>query len=265
MRNSLILVFCFFTSFVLISCVTTSENTNDVPVTSEKIVEDNTKDGSSDPGQNTEKSGIIYSSRELADGPLLLGSKEHLTGPVSEFSILYTIYFPLSGILIDDNEYRISKGTRWQVVSDKLVQDVFFERALLSEDDEGRSWWYFKVEGDGFEREYEFLIDKEWKLLEMRYSLDGQIKSYVPSVDEVNNLSNGSINYEDFKVGREDVDTNLGLYSADHILVDSTELWMSSKVEGNFVKSLLKENDLVILTASIIEEKDGYVTLFNSY
>lgn len=265
MRNSLILVFCFFTSFVLISCVTTSGNNNDVSDTSENIAEDNMVEGNSDTDLDFEKTGIIYSSRKLTDGPFLLGSKEYLTGPVSEFSILYTLYFPLSGILIDDNEYRISEGTRWQVVSDKLVQDLYFERALLNEDNDGKSWWYFKVEGDGFEREYEFLLDGDWRLLEMRYSLDGQIKNYVPSVDEVNNLSNGSVNYDAFKVGRENVNTKLGIFSADHIRIDSSEFWMSSKVEGNFVKSLKKENNLVILTASIIEEKEGYVTLFDSY
>lgn len=264
MRNSLILVVCLFTGFVLISCVTTSENNSDASAASEKI-EENIAEGKPETDRNPEKRGIIYNSRELADGPLLLGSKEHLTGRVSEFSILYTLYFPLSGILTTDHEYNISGGTRWQVVSDKLVQDVFFERALLSEDDEGKSWWYFKVEGDGFEREYEFLLDSEWKLLEMRYALDGQLKQYIPSVDELNNLSNGFLSYQDYRVGREAVKTDIGTFSADHIVIDSSEFWMSSKVDGRFVKSLLKEDDDVILTATIIEETKGYKTKFSSY
>jgi len=264
LRNNLILIFCFFTGFLLISCVTTTENKVDTVNSS-----DNSQEQTSEAVKNStvskSNSGVIYNSRVLSEGPLLLGSKEYLSGPVAEFSILYTIYFPLSGILIPDHDYSVSFGTRWQVESDKLVQDVFFERALLSEDDEGKSWWYFKVEGDGFEREYEFLIDADWKLIEMRFFMDGQFNSYIPSIDELNNLSNGSIVYADFKTGKENVQIPYGSYNADHIVFESSEHWMSSKVTGAFVKSVLKEDDEIILSASVIEEKEGYETILESY
>ncbi|MBI9099134.1 MAG: hypothetical protein JEY91_11685 [Spirochaetaceae bacterium] len=258
MRFYLILILCFFTGFFLISCVTTEQ----VAVQTESVLPAEPDEVRAEP---EEKKGIIYSSRVLTEGPLLLGSKEHMTAPVSEFSILYTLYFPLSGIVLTDSAYRETQGTRWKVESDLLVENVYFERALLSEDDEGRSWWYFSVEGDGFEREYEFLVDSDWRLMEMRYLLDGQVKSYAPSVDELNNLSNGSIDYGAFKRGSETVETPAGRYQADHIVLESEEFWMTDRVIGHFVQSLLKEDKSVILEASLIEEKKGYGTIFNSY
>lgn len=265
MRNLFILVFCFFTGFLLISCVTNRDIISNTDIVSEKVDEPDSPGDSPVPAKPTQKRGIIYNSRSLSEGPLLLGSTEYLEGSVSEFSILYTIYFPMSGILIPDHKYNVSSGTRWKAVSDKLVQDVYFERALLNEDDEGKSWWYFKVEGDGYVREFEFLLDAEWKLMEMRYFLDGKEKSYIPSVDELNNLSNGVISYSDYKEGRETVETDLGSFTADHIVIESSEFWMSSEVIGGFVKSLLKEDDKLIATATLVEEKEGYETIFHSY
>ena len=259
MRYNLILIFCFLTGLLLIGCVTTADNTNSSVTYSDSAQEEQNSDNDGN------KKGILYASRGFSDGPLLLGSNEYLSGPIAEFSILYSIYFPLSGILLSDHEYSVPSGTRWQVESQKLVEDVFFERALLSEDDEGNSWWYFKVEGDGFEREYEFLIDADWKLMEMRFSINGQIHSYVPSVDELNNLSNGSIVYGDFKTGKEVLAVPTDSYNADHIVLESSEHWMSSKITGNFIKSVLKDEENIILIATVIEEKEDYETIYKSY
>lgn len=264
MRNFLILLICFFSGIIMISCVTTTENSSDVVTSSEKI-QSQTSETLNNPGDSENKTGVIYNSRSLSDGPLLLGSKEYLSGPVAEFSVLYTIYFPLTGILIPDSEYRVSFGTRWQAESEKLVEDVFIERALLSEDDEGKSWWFFKVAGDGFEREYEFLVDRDWELMEMRYSVGSEVFSYIPPVDEIKNLSNGSLVYRDFKTGKEKITTPADSFYADHIILDSSEYWMTSKVTGNFVRAQLKEDQHVVLTASLLEEIKGYKTKFNSY
>lgn len=260
MRKIFRLVICCTMGLFLNSCVTTSENTGGP--TPSAAVEKEIVEGSNTP---SEKTGIIYSSRQMNDGPLLLGSKDHMSGAVVEFSILYSLYFPMSGILIPENSYKMNAGTRWHVVSDKFNESVFFERALLSEDDEGNSWWYLLVEGDGYRREFEFLLDSSWILQEMRFSDAGEIKSYFPSVDEVRDLSNGSVKYRDFQKGNETVHTDLGTYNADHIVIESREYWMNSRVTGDFIKSLIKIDDTTIAEATLIEEKKGYNTLMNSF
>ena len=88
MRYKLVLIFCFITGFLLISCVTTAENTNDKNIVTEGEKSIEKADISED---TVDKKGLIYTSRGLSEGPLLLGSKEYMSGPVAEFSILYTI------------------------------------------------------------------------------------------------------------------------------------------------------------------------------
>jgi len=253
-------VLCFITGFFFISCVTTEENTGKTPLM--KVAEEEISEKSDVPA---EKKGIIYSSRQMNDGPLLLGSKDHMSGPVVEFSILYSLYFPLSGILIPDNEYKISEGTRWQINSVKFEESVFFERALLSEDDHGNSWWYLLVEGDGYRREFEFMLDPGWTLQEMRYFDEGTIKTYYPSVDEVRDLSNGAVDYRGFKSGRETIKTDSGTYLTDHIFMESREYWMNNSVTGSFVQSVIKEDNEIVVTATLLEEKENYKTIMESF
>jgi len=257
LQRIFLLIICFLTGSFLISCVTTSEglvHEETVPEPEEKKEE-----------VSLEKNDIIFSSRDLATGPLLLGSKEHMSGPVVEFSILYSLYFPLSGILTDDHQYDVSQGTRWQINSEKFEESVFFERALLNEDSEGRSWWYFMVEGDGFRREYEFLLDEKWSLMEMHYFADNFVMHYTPSVDENRDLSNGSVPYDDFHSGREKISVEAGEFQSDHIVLESSEHWTNKTVPGSFVKSILLENEEIILTASVVEIKKDYHTIMNSY
>ena len=142
---------------------------------------------------------------------------------------------------------------------------MYFERALLSEDDEGKSWWYFKIEGDGFLREFEFLLDQAWNLQEMRYLDNDSIKSYIPSVDELSNLSNGVIQYDDYKRGQENIETSVGSFKADHIQSETFEHWINNGVTGKFLKSLILLDGEIVLTASLTEEKENYNTVFNSY
>lgn len=266
MKIILILIFCFSTLLFLGGCVSTPENadvTSAAPVKGEEVSVPDEEESSVD--NQVRKHGIIYAGRELSDGPLLLGSKEHLTGPVAEFSILFSIYFPLSGILKEDHQYDIASGTRWQVESAELMETVYFERALLNEDDEGKSWWYFKVEGSGFEREFEFLLDPDWKLIEMRYRHGDLVKSYFPSVEEGNDLSGGALPYSEYKVGRESIETESGSFSADHITTESSEHWMSSRVTGHFVRTVQMDGEEIILTATLVEEKEDYRTVYESY
>jgi hypothetical protein len=243
------LLICFLLISFLFGCVTTTNLSTETPPQS--ITE--------------EKSGILFSSKSLGNGPLLLGSIEHLSGSIMEFTILYGLYFPLSGILVPDHEYRIGESTRWQIISEKFKESVFFERALLNEDDEGRNWWYFMVEGDGYKREYEFLIDETWSLLELRYYDNGSVQTYIPSVDEINNLSNGPVLYENFIKNRENITVEAGTFFADHIVIDGGEYWTSRSVPGTFVKSIMKDVNSVTLSASLVEIKKDYKTKMNSY
>lgn len=246
------------TLLVLLSgCVTTDsgtvENTETEAVDDTKAEEDKASDG------------IIYGSRALAEGPLLLGSIEHLTGPVMEFSLLFSIYFPLSGIVPPYSFYEPGDGTRWQIESEQLKEPVFFERALLSYDDEEKSWWYMKVEGDGFVREYEFLVDKEWQLQEMRYNEGDRVISYVPSVEGDSDLSGGPLDFDQMESESVSLETALGELQTDYLSSDSKEFWKSRKVTGQFVQALYRGEGEIILEASIIEEKSGYETIMSSY
>jgi hypothetical protein len=246
------------TAFLFFSCVTTEANVGETiqggseTVAEEKVVQ-------------TEKKGIIFSSRQMTDGPLLLGSKEHMSGPVVEFSILYSLCFPLSGIVTYEDTYKESEGTRWQILSVEFDESVYFERALLSEDDDGNRWWYLLVEGDGYRREFEFLLDPLWTLVEMRYFDQGAVKVYYPSVDENKDLSNGSILYNEFKTGKESIRTASGVFLSDRIVMGSHEYWLNNGVTGSFVQSMLKEDNEIIVTASLLEEKKKYKTRMDSY
>ncbi|MBB6482676.1 hypothetical protein [Spirochaeta isovalerica] len=210
-------------------------------------------------------SGIIYSSLDLSEGPLLLGSTEYMNGPVVEFSILYTVYFALSGIDPPLSGYNPGKGTRWQVDSNKLNETVYFERALLSRDDEEKSWWFFQVEGNGFERTYEFLVNKEWKLLEMRYSTDSSVESYKPTVDENSNLYIILSKYELSGPEKVKVETPLGDFQADYYSAEGVEVWKVRRVTGSYIKTHFGDDSETNMTATLLEEKNGYETQFNSY
>lgn len=212
-----------------------------------------------------EKPGVIYSARSLSDGPLLLGTGESLSGPVSEFLLLFSDYFPLSGIEPPFSSYKEGEGTKWQVESDILDETVYFERALLSSDKNGDSWWYFKVEGDGFEREFEFLLDSQWILMEMRYRKDGSIFSYFPSVDENSDLASTAVDPGELIASKERIETAVGSLAADHYGSESGDVWVSSGVPGGFVRTVLKKDGNVILVANILEEKKGYETVLDSY
>ena len=88
MQKIKVLLLCVSMGFILISCVTTVENTED-SILQENRAEDTVKETvAEDSDKSKEKNGIIYNSRELAEGPLLLGSTEHLEGPIVEFNIL---------------------------------------------------------------------------------------------------------------------------------------------------------------------------------
>jgi len=212
-----------------------------------------------------EKSGILYSSMEIGEGPLLLGSKEYMSGPIVEFTILYSLYFPLSGIEPPFSGYKPGKGTRWQVDSNRLEETVFFERALLGRDDEEKSWWLFEVSGNGFERRYEFLVDRDWKLMEMRYLLDEEIKSYIPSVDENSNMSVLLAEEEPSESEKVKIQTFRGEIVADHFFAGETEFWKARRVTGNYLQSRKGKEEELILSASLLEEKEGYEGKFGTY
>ncbi|MBN2659578.1 MAG: hypothetical protein JXR86_21145 [Spirochaetales bacterium] len=210
------------------------------------------------------ETGIIYSALDRGVGPLLLGSTDYMNGPVVEFSILFSIYFPLSGIEPPFSGYSPGEGTRWQVDCDRLEESVYFERALLSRDDEDKSWWFFKIEGSGFERSYEFLVDKDWRLLEMRYLSGNAVESYRPSVDENNNLAMTLTDGEISGPEKMKLQVPLGDFQADFYSGAGGEFWKSRRVTGSYLK-FHRENEELSLTASLIEEKKGYKTTLFSY
>lgn len=260
-------------SLIHLSCVTTGDNSVEEinpPVEKESSGPEKTDSGedavSSGSESTSDKSGIIYSSRSLADGPLILGSTEYMTGPIMEYSLLYTIYFPLSGIEPPLSHYEPGTGTRWQVESDELDGTVYFERALLSVDNEMKSWWFFKVEGDGFERIYEFLIDSEWTLLEMRYrDRDMSVSTYVPSVDEEKDLLGKPLDLDDMPFETVRMDTSEGERNIEHYTSETAEYWLDESVPGTLVRSLLKRDGEVLLQADLIEIKEDYETVLGSY
>lgn len=212
-----------------------------------------------------ESQGIIYSTKALTDGPHLLGSKEHMTGPIMEFSLLFSTYFPMSVVEPPLSFYQEGKGTRWVVRSKKLEEEVYFERALLSYDDEEKSWWFFKVEGDGFSRQYEFLVNENWQLLEMRYRTGNSIESFVPTVDSESDMRRGLDHIQDMEISKEELVTELGVFETEHLFSAGREYWTSDEITGRYLKSLIKKEGEIFLEAVLVEEKDGYSTVMESY
>ncbi len=270
-------------SIFFFSCVTTGnttrenipeeiENENQVSESENIEVKEDVEDSATmDIADETEdKHGFINIKERNANGPLLLGTTGDMNEATVEFAIMYNLYIPMSGIISEDHGYKRSEGTRWRVFSEK-DGEVFFEKALLMEGDNGRSWWYFKVDGEGFYREYEFLLENDYSLLELRYVEDGIIKRYIPFVDDNEICSIREINYSDYYTGKERIKTELGSYNADHIIIESDETgeseeyWTARNIPGKFIQAIYKKEDISIFIASLIEVKKEYDTKMESY
>ncbi len=173
-----------FLCFLLTNCVTT-EKINNIPEPAEQNTIEKPLDNQEQIESNIEENkGLISVRVNNPEDPILLGTQENLVGPIAEFSTLYGLYFSIGGALSSNHGYARSEGISWTVESEISEETVLFERALLTDDDIGRSWWYFKVEGDDYTREYELLVENDFSLLELRYLQNGLVQSYIPFEDE---------------------------------------------------------------------------------
>ncbi len=286
MSKNIVFISICLSSMFFFSCVTTgnstreniskeidneidNENENQVSESDDIEVKEDVE-GSPSTEIAEETHGLINIKERNVNGPLLLGATGDMNEATVEFAIMYNLYIPMSGIISEDHGYKRSEGTRWRVFSEK-DGEVFFEKALLMEGDNGRSWWYFKVDGEGFNREYEFLLENDYSLLELRYIEDGKIKRYIPYADDNEICSFREINYSDYNAGKERIKTEFGSYNSDYIVIESDdtgeseEYWVARNVPGKFIQAIYKKEDISIFIASLIEVKKGYDTKMESY
>lgn len=260
--KAVILFVSLFFLLTISSCVTEPEV---IAGTSDKVSKENITDQDSQSVIGKEEPGDLYSPWELTDEPLVLGSTESLEGPIMEFSHLFSLYFPLSGIEPPYKGYKPGEGTRWQVESEQSEEIVYFERALLSIDDKDNSWWQFSLEGNGYDRSFEFLVDPDWVLLEMRYMSGTDVKVYKPSVDDEKNLLVQYLDRDSIKSERVSLETPIGKYFTDFYSFGNVKIWTSKTVIGNYLRMEVQFDEDLMLTAFLIEEKKNYKSVLGSH
>ncbi len=197
---------------------------------------------------------------------------------LSQFYSLYWLAFYPGGFGFTDSSFKEGVGTRWQITTkDKDNTDsITVERALLKNNIDGTSWWkaVFLVDDDRLV--YEFLIDKDYNLLKLRFrDLDsGELMEYNEATMEgwtavpVNMVTEAD--YAEWNKGKEKVTVKAGSYNADHLVIKDTEdgytyeWWLFAGVPGGLVKFLHSDEDGEY-KGELIEITKGNTTELSSY
>ncbi len=191
----------------------------------------------------------------------------------------YTVYyysFFAGGFFIDDSGYNEGEGTIWKIVSGD-DDELIIERALLKINSDGSKWWKVKFSSGDDSIVYEFLMNNDYGLLELRFKdVDsGEIREHTVKPEDTEQYESGSVNV----VTRDDyaeqiketgtVKVDAGSFKADHIVHSADqynyEWWLSADVPGSMVKFQWDDSDtdktageLVKITADNYTELGSY-------
>jgi len=86
------------------------------------------------------------------------------------YQVAYTQAFMVGGYGVDIDDFNEGEGSTWYVEAgdDEEMHNYTVERALLSVDEDGASWWYFRYQPDGDEPiEYEMRMTATHDPMEM--------------------------------------------------------------------------------------------------
>lgn len=184
------------------------------------------------------------------------------------YQLAYTQAFHLGGFGIDHEAFEEGEGTTWRIeaADEEEVSSFTAERALLSLEDDGTSWWYLRYTPEGGEAyEYEVRIDRELQAREM-YLRDPEndevrhheFASSGVEADEEQESEEGLEEagyrtdyhhleqWDEYRTDRVSVDTGAGTFDADLLTFTPTDeeagesyryrWWVSEDVPGQLVR-----------------------------
>ena len=189
------------------------------------------------------------------------------------YQLAYTQVFLLGGFGTNPDDFSVGEGSTWRIeaIGEEDDGGMFTaERALLSRDEAGNSWWYLKYtpdnhEGEDLSFEYEVLVDRDLQAREM-YLRDNEnqeirhhVFDYTAADIEEAEASEAALqeegyattpiflqNREQYHTEHVSVQVGSGLYDADLLVYtledpetnDAFEYrwWVSKDVPGELVK-----------------------------
>jgi len=169
-----------------------------------------------------------------------------------QFQWMYWYTFALGGWVFDDSSYSEGDGTVWRISSTQGDEDQFdVERSLLKVNPDGSKWWKARFILDKDEILYEFLIDADYNLLELKFrDSEGNIGSWDAEKDGTKGWVGAPadvLTYEEYEpwiVDTRDLTTPAGTFTVDYLKHDYAdadysylyEWWVSDSVPGVMVK-----------------------------
>ncbi|MEA1911800.1 MAG: hypothetical protein U9N32_09040, partial [Spirochaetota bacterium] len=156
--------------------------------------------------------------------------------------------------------------------------ELIISKALLKVNSDESRWWKIKFESGSDKIIYEFLIDKNYNLLKLRFIDEdsGDIREYIASPEELEAYSTADMRsvedyeYEDWKTETVNIKTDAGTFTADHLIypVDETgvnyQWWISNEVPGKMIRYEWKDSEET-MTGELIKISNGNKTDLNSF
>ncbi len=194
----------------------------------------------------------------------------------TQAQIIFSYTFTAGGYWLGEEAYKEGEYTKfkWQPTDD---EPVIMEKAFLKRLDDGNEWWRVSwADNDGDTWIYEALLSPtEEKMIRLRArDVDGN-EGEVPLTEESVYVPPAAVSDESIKgatVGREEVKTPAGTFTADHVVFMSSagegniEWWITDKVPGGVVKYIATDNEKKEVWESILTEAGSNAkTILKSY
>ncbi len=217
------------------------------------------------------------------------------------FNMVYMQVFFTGGVGLDLGSYEEGQGTEWRITSvneDGEKSGFTTEKALLKNNPDGTQWWLLTYEGEEKDDHilYEYLIDKEYKVLKVRYKDrdSGKIQEFEPKYDESTDPAEtpgepseeleepddeDMISEDEFKQysrGTESVRVGAGTYQAEHLVYELKsedgqeevvyDWWIADQAPGQLVKyRFANPKEKSSVDGELMAVRNNYRTQLNSY
>jgi hypothetical protein len=172
---------------------------------------------------------------------------------LAQFYSLYWYSFYIGGFYFDDSSYREGQGTRWKITTNDDPDALIIDKSLLKDNTDGSRWWKIIYNSGKDQFLYEFLVDKDYNLLKLRFiDDDGAVQEYSPEPEDLEAYTTTEMreiseaDYSRWNTGQVTVRTQAGSFKTDHLVYTeaeaqhSFEWWISEDVPGGLVKYLWK-------------------------
>ena len=183
----------------------------------------------------------------------------------------YSVYWYTNyagGFYFDDSNYKEGQGTEWKLTSSDDNDELIMKKSLLKLNADGSRWWQVKYIDGSDDFIYEFLLDKEYNLLKLKFIDEdtGRVREYTANEDDLAVYKTADMRaiddsqYKEWKTETVKIKTDAGTFTADHIVHPEEDLsyewWISSDVPGEMIKYEWKDSEETI-TGELIDITSG--------